>query len=100
MSGRLPSSGASICWILTVDYQRRVIDDVIDDLFPHLAAIALEGAKGVGKTATASRRSTTTLSLDLPNQREVVGADLDYITQVAPPVLIDEWQLEPGRSTS
>ena len=33
-------------------YRRRIIDDTLDDLFPHLAAIALEGAKGVGKTAT------------------------------------------------
>lgn len=76
-------------------YQRRVVDDVLDELFPHLAAIALEGAKGVGKTATASRRAATILSLDSPGQREVLKADLDYICQVPPPVLIDEWQLEP-----
>ncbi|MFT3851171.1 MAG: hypothetical protein QM733_00275 [Ilumatobacteraceae bacterium] len=36
-------------------YGRRIVDDVLDELFPHLVAIALEGAKGVGKTATASR---------------------------------------------
>ncbi|WP_375001732.1 ATP-binding protein [Aeromicrobium sp. CTD01-1L150] len=73
-----------------------MIDDVIDDLFPDLAAIALEGAKGVGKTATGSQRATTVLSLDRPGQREIVAADLDYITQVPQPVLIDEWQLEPS----
>ncbi len=37
-------------------YRRRVVDSVLDELFPHLAAIALEGAKGVGKTATALQR--------------------------------------------
>lgn len=77
-------------------YRRRIVDDVLDELFPHLAAIALEGAKGVGKTATASQRATTSFSLNLPRQRETVAADLDYITQVPPPVLIDEWQLMPS----
>jgi predicted AAA+ superfamily ATPase len=79
-----------------VSYRRRVIDELLDDLFPHLAAIALEGAKGVGKTATALQRAQTVLSLDVPGQREIVAADLDYVTQVAAPVLIDEWQLEPA----
>lgn len=77
-------------------YQRRIIDDILDELFPHLAAIALEGAKGVGKTATASQRATTILSLNRPAQRETLAANVDYITQVPPPVLIDEWQLEPA----
>lgn len=77
-------------------YQRRVVDELLDELFPHLAAVALEGAKGVGKTATASQRASTTVALDDPAQREALGANLDYIVQVSPPVLIDEWQLEPS----
>lgn len=76
-------------------YQRRIVDDALDELFPHLAAIALEGAKGVGKTATASRRARTILSLNRVEQRETVAADPDYITKAPPPVLVDEWQLEP-----
>lgn len=77
-------------------YRRRVVDELLDELFPHLAAIALEGAKGVGKTATAMQRAKTLISLDLPAQREIVAADLDYIAQVPPPALIDEWQLQPA----
>lgn len=77
-------------------YRRRVIDGLLDELFPHLAAIALEGAKGVGKTATAMQRARTLISLDLPAQREIVAADLDYVAQVESPVLIDEWQLAPA----
>lgn len=76
-------------------YQRRIVDDILDELLPHLAAIAVEGAKGVGKTATASQRAKTILSLNRPGQRETLAANLDYITHVPPPVLIDEWQLEP-----
>ncbi len=77
-------------------YRRRIVDDALDELFPHLAAIALEGAKGVGKTATASQRAQTILSLNLPGQREALEADVNYITEVPPPVLIDEWQLVPA----
>ncbi|RIQ11452.1 ATP-binding protein [Jiangella rhizosphaerae] len=76
-------------------YRRRIVDDTLDELFPHLAAIALEGAKGVGKTATAGQRATTVLSLDNPNTRAAVAGNLDLVTQVPLPVLIDEWQLEP-----
>ncbi len=79
-----------------MSYRRRIIDDVLDELFPHLAAIAIEGAKGVGKTATAAQRAATVLSLDLPRQHEMLSADPDSITRVPSPVLIDEWQLEPA----
>ncbi|QMW68432.1 ATP-binding protein [Mumia sp. ZJ1417] len=73
-----------------------MLDDVLDELLPQLAAIAIEGAKGVGKTATAGERASTVLSLDDPRQREVLTANLDRITQVPPPVLLDEWQLLPA----
>jgi predicted AAA+ superfamily ATPase len=78
-----------------VSYRRRILDDLLDELFPHLPAIAVEGAKGVGKTATASQRAATLVSLADPGQREILAADLDYLTQIPTPVLIDEWQLMP-----
>lgn len=74
-------------------YRRRIVDDLLDEVFPHLAAIALEGGKGVGKTATATERAASVISLNLPAQREILAADLDHIVRVPPPVLIDEWQL-------
>lgn len=76
-------------------YRRRIIDDTLDDLFPHLAAIALEGAKGVGKTATAGQRATTVLSLNRSEQRDLLLADLDSLTRAPGPVFVDEWQLVP-----
>lgn len=78
-----------------VIYQRRIVDDELDALLPSLAAISLEGAKGVGKTATAERRAQTVIALDDPRQRAVVAADPDLISRAQPPVLIDEWQHEP-----
>ena len=77
-------------------YRRRIIDEALDELFPDLAAIALEGAKGVGKTATATQRASTVLSLNNPNEHAALAGNLDLVTQVPPPVLIDEWQLEPS----
>ncbi len=77
-------------------YQRRIIDETLDEVFGDLAAIALEGAKGVGKTATASERAATVLSLNDPNEHAALADNLDLVTQVPPPVLIDEWQLEPS----
>jgi predicted AAA+ superfamily ATPase len=56
----------------------------------------LEGAKGVGKTASATQRALTILSLNNPNEHAALASNLDLVTQVPPPVLIDEWQLEPS----
>jgi hypothetical protein len=56
-------------------YVRRTIDDELDALLPDLPAIALEGPKGVWKTATASRRAATVHRLDDPAVRAVIAAD-------------------------
>ena len=79
-----------------MEYQRRVIDAVLDELFPGLPAIALEGSKGVGKTATASQRATTVFSLDDPLQFEAIQANLDLVVTSKPPVFLDEWQILPS----
>ncbi len=76
-------------------YQRRVVDDTLDDLFPALAAIALEGAKGVGKTETGRQRAATVLSLADPAQREALQAHRNLINELPLPLLLDEWQLDP-----
>ncbi len=77
-------------------YQTRVLDTELDELLPSLAAIAIEGAKGVGKTATAARRVTSTVQLDEPAQRAIAEADPVAALQREPPVLIDEWQRVPA----
>ena len=77
-------------------YRRRVLDDELDLLFASLPAIAIEGAKAVGKTATATLRARTTWALDDPAQREIVEADLNNLFLRADfPVLVDEWQRVP-----
>ena len=76
-------------------YLRRTIDEELDVLIPELAAIALDGPKAVGKTASAERRANGQFKLDSATRRTVVIADPDSILRAPRPVLIDEWQLVP-----
>lgn len=76
-------------------YIGRVVDAELDELLAGLPAIALEGPKGVGKTATAQRRASTTFALDDDEHVELLVADRRRIDVAARPVLIDEWQRHP-----
>ncbi len=78
-----------------MNYQRRVVDDELDEILQELPAVALEGPRGVGKTATAHERARTAVYLDDPVQRAIVEADPRYVLKGDPPVLIDEWQRVP-----
>ncbi|MEI7479378.1 MAG: hypothetical protein WCK25_03615, partial [Actinomycetes bacterium] len=53
-------------------YVRRVLDDELDALLPHLPAISIEGPKGVGKTATAVHRGGLIRRLDDPADLEII----------------------------
>ncbi|WP_417563348.1 ATP-binding protein [Microbacterium sp.] len=76
-------------------YRRRHLDDLLDEVFPDLAAIALEGAKGVGKSATARQRAETVLALSTPAARNAIAGNPQVVGELPSPVLIDEWQLAP-----
>lgn len=77
-------------------YLPRIVDRELDELFAGLPAIALEGPKGVGKTATALRRAKTVFELDRPSDRAVVEADPTRFESGERPVLLDEWQRLPS----
>lgn len=76
-------------------YLPRIVDEELDELSEGLAALSIEGPRGVGKTATAQRRSTTTYALDDPGQRTLLAADPGRLDRAPTPVLIDEWQRCP-----
>jgi len=57
---------------LVAEYIQRVVDDELDELLQALPAVALEGPRGVGKTATAERRARSVVVLDDPAQRELL----------------------------
>ncbi len=82
--------------VFDMAYERRIVDDELDEVFGSLAAIALEGPKGVGKTATASQRASTTFEFDREDQQTLFDADPDRLDRSEPPVLLDEWQRHPA----
>lgn len=77
-------------------YRRRIIDTELDELLPGLAAVAIEGAKGVGKTATAQRRADIVYGLDDNEQWQLLSADPGLVAREDGAVLIDEWQRLPA----
>lgn len=77
-------------------YLPRIVDAELDELLPGLPAVALEGPKAVGKTATALRRATTVHRLDDEAARAVIEADPARLVAGNPPILIDEWQRLPA----
>jgi predicted AAA+ superfamily ATPase len=79
----------------TDGYLPRVVDGELDELIVSLPALVLEGAKGVGKTVTASRRAQTVHGLDDPAQRSIALADPARLLDAPGPILIDEWQRVP-----
>lgn len=78
-----------------VRYRPRILDDELDSLLGELPAVAIEGPKAVGKTATALRRTSVVFQLDDPAQRAVAEADVGRLIQGPDPILIDEWQYVP-----
>lgn len=74
-------------------YLSRVVDAELDAL--GAPAVALEGAKAVGKTITALRRAGSSHALDDPRVAQVVAADVDRALSGPSPVLLDEWQRVP-----
>lgn len=76
-------------------YQRRIIDDELDELLAGLAAIAIEGPKAVGKTATALQRAKTVFRLDDKAQASLAKAEPSHLMRGTTPILIDEWQRVP-----
>lgn len=76
LPSKLSDRSSSNCSDPDVDYRRRIVEDVLDELLPHLAAIVV-------------------LSLNNPSERTAVAGHMDLVAEVPGSVLIDEWQLEP-----
>ncbi|MDR0837484.1 MAG: DUF4143 domain-containing protein [Propionibacteriaceae bacterium] len=79
-----------------MEYRSRVIDDDLQQLVKSVPAIAVVGAKAVGKTESARRLAHTVLDLADEDQAVIVRADRSAaLLESRPPVLIDEWQMDP-----
>lgn len=76
-------------------YQERSIDRLLDRFLTEVPAYALDGPKGVGKTATASRRADHVWNMELAEHRAHLLAQRDFEDLPAGTLLIDEWQNLP-----
>lgn len=76
-------------------YLTRLIDQELSELLPILPAIALEGPKGIGKTATGARHAGTSISLDDQVQRELLAGHPNRLEHEKTPIFLDEWQKYP-----
>lgn len=81
-------------------YIHRTVDSRLDQLLDGLAAVAIEGPKGVGKTRTARRRAAEFFDLSDPATLELVRGDPSRLTAAQPPVVIDERQYFPPKGIS
>jgi hypothetical protein len=80
-----------------LEYRRRLVDDVLDELLAQLAALLMIGPRAAGKTTTMARRAATVIRLDREAEAAAFEADPDAALRgLLEPVLLDEWQNVPG----
>lgn len=79
-----------------IDYLPRVADQELAERLKVMGAVLIEGPKASGKTETASRVANTIVRLDEDETaRSMVTLDPAALFEGDPPILFDEWQVEP-----
>ena len=81
---------------MAMEYSPREVDRQLEKLLVLLPAVAVEGAKGVGKTASVERIAGEIFSLDQESTFLNVVADPELILKGTAPIFIDEWQRVPS----
>jgi predicted AAA+ superfamily ATPase len=82
---------------MPLSYHPRIVDDELAARLRATGAVAIEGPKACGKTATARRIAASEALLDTDtNAREAAAVDPSLVLAGAAPRLLDEWQLEPA----
>ncbi|MDR2347474.1 MAG: DUF4143 domain-containing protein [Bifidobacteriaceae bacterium] len=80
-------------------YQPRIADNLLSGLLSRQPLVVIEGAKGVGKTATARRLTAaggTDMNLESDAVLQAVQADPPSLAGRPRPLFVDEWQLWPS----
>jgi uncharacterized protein len=77
-------------------YLPRIADRELAERLRVMGAVLIEGPKACGKTATASQVANTTVRFDEdPAARAQAALDPLSLFSGEPPILFDEWQVEP-----
>jgi predicted AAA+ superfamily ATPase len=78
-------------------YLPRIADQELQARLRVMGAVLIEGPKACGKTATASQVAKTIVRFDEdPAARAQVELDPQALFAGEPPILFDEWQVEPA----
>ena len=79
------------------EYRPRVADGELAARLSAAGAVLIEGPKACGKTATATRLARSVVRLDVDaGARSLVAAAPEVLFGQSPPILFDEWQIEPA----
>lgn len=79
------------------NYLSRITDDELAAHMRVTGAVLIEGPKACGKTVTASQVANTIIRFDEDEaSRSLVALDPTALFAGEPPILFDEWQLEPA----
>lgn len=74
-----------------------MLDGLLAELLGELPAVMMIGPRAGGKTTTAARHAASVVRLDRVLEAEAFRADPDVaLREYEEPVLLDEWQQEPG----
>ncbi|WOQ16165.1 ATP-binding protein [Raineyella sp. W15-4] len=78
------------------DYRSRVADRELARRMSSIGAVLIEGPKGCGKTATASRIARSAIRFDTDaNARALLDLNPEELFEQETPILFDEWQRAP-----
>lgn len=80
-----------------ISYLPRITDGELATHMGVMGAVLIEGPKACGKTATASQAARTVIRLDEDDAaRSLLTLDPVALFAGQPPILFDEWQVEPA----
>lgn len=78
-------------------YRPRVVDHELTAMMRGIGGVLIEGPKACGKSETAKQVARTIYEFDKDDAaREAVALNPDSLFTGTPPILFDEWQLEPS----
>lgn len=73
----------------------RLVDGQLSAMLAEFPAVLINGARGIGKTTTATQQVESIFRLEDPDVLAEVAKDPKQMLRAKPPVLIDEWQRYP-----
>lgn len=78
-------------------YRPRVVDQELASMMRAIGGVLIEGPKACGKSETAKQVAQTVYEFDKDDvARDAVALNPDSLFTGKPPILFDEWQLEPS----